>query len=73
MILEGVSSARKEFRPYLTYSIWVDTPRDICLQRGLERDGKDMQDDWKNWFADEDAYIARDNPQAFVDRVVPGS
>jgi len=27
MILEGVSSARREFRSYLTYAIWVDTHR----------------------------------------------
>lgn len=72
MILEGVSSSRREFRPYLTYSIWVDTPRDLCLQRGIERDGADQAEDWARWQADEDAYLARDDPRGFADRVVRG-
>ncbi len=73
MILEGVSSARREFRPYLTYAVWVDTSKELCLQRGLERDGEERAPDWAKWFADEDAYIARDDPAGFADTIVDGS
>src|SRR5712671_104219 len=31
MILEGVSSSRKEFREYISLSIFIDAPKDICL------------------------------------------
>jgi len=72
MILEGVSAARKEFRPYLTYAVWVDTPRELCLQRGLERNGEELRDQWERWFVDEDAYVARDDPVSYVDRIVLG-
>lgn len=72
MILEGVSAARREFRPYLTYAIWVETPRELCLKRGLERDGQDALPQWQQWLAGEDAYIERDDPQAFADIKVSG-
>ena len=73
LILEGVSSSRKEFRPYLTFSIWVETPLEICLQRGLEREGQDARDKWIQWQADEKSYVDRDNPKAFANLVVDGT
>lgn len=73
MVLEGVSSARKEFRPYLTYAIWVETPRELCLKRGLERDGSNARPQWEKWLAEEDEYIKRDNPASYADIKVSGS
>lgn len=80
MILEGVSSLRKEFRPYVSYGIFVDTPLKVCIQRGFERDrGQDGKSDeeikkmWEKWYKDEETYIERDNPQRFADLVVDGS
>ncbi len=40
VILEGVSSSRSEFRPYLSFAIYIETDRDLRLKRGLERDGE---------------------------------
>ena len=80
MILEGVSALRKEFRPFISLGIFVDTPRVTCLQRGFERDkGQDGKSDeeirqmWSEWYAKEDIYIKRDNPKDFADIVVDGS
>lgn len=80
MILEGVSSLRKEFREYLSLSIFVDTPIEICLQRGFERDrGQDGKSDdeikhmWQQWYEKEEIYIARDNPKEFADIVLDGT
>lgn len=72
MILEGVSSARKEFRPYLAYSIWVDAPKEVCIARGVERDGEKMRQQWEKWWADEEKYIAEHSPQDYVDIRVSG-
>lgn len=72
VILEGVSASREAFRPYLAFAIWVETPRELCLRRGLERDGPDMQAHWEGWMAAEDAYIARERPQEHADAVLPG-
>jgi len=38
LILEGVGSSRTEFRKYLGLSIFVETPREICISRGVARD-----------------------------------
>jgi len=80
MILEGVSSLRKEFRPYISYGVFVDTPLEACLQRGLDRDrGQDGKSDkeiklmWEKWYKKEEIYIKRDNPKVFADLVVDGT
>lgn len=81
MIIEGVSSLRKEFRDYISIGIFVDTPREICLQRGIERDigydtGKteaEITAMWEKWAAAEDEYINRDQPQKYADIVIDGT
>jgi uridine kinase len=80
MVLEGVSALRKEFRPYISLGIFVDTPLEICLQRGFERDkGQDGKSDeeiksmWRDWYKKEDVYLSRDNPEAFADLVLDGT
>lgn len=72
LILEGVSASRKAFKPYLTYCIWVETPREERLRRGLERDGEAMRSQWEQWMRDEDAYIEREHPDETADVVVSG-
>jgi GrpB-like predicted nucleotidyltransferase (UPF0157 family)/uridine kinase len=79
MILEGVSSCRKEFRDYISLSIFVDTPRAVCLQRGVERDRVTGKTDeelvriWEEWFGEEDRYLQRHQPKAYADVVVDGT
>ena len=72
LILEGVSASREAFRPYLTYRIWVETPRDERLRRGLERDGESMRPQWEQWMSEEDGYIEREHPEQSADVVVSG-
>ena len=80
MILEGVTSLRREFRPYISLGIYVDTPLDVCLKRGFERDkdqdGKtddEIMDMWREWYKKEEIYIARDKPIEFADLVLDGT
>ena len=72
VLLEGVSASRKEFRPYLTYAIWIDAPADLRLERGLARGGRDTRARWKQWMADEDAFFARERLREKADLVLPG-
>jgi uridine kinase len=72
VILEGVSASREAFRPFLAFTIWVTTPRDERLRRGLERDGEGARGQWERWMAAEDAYIEREHPEERADRVVSG-
>ena len=79
MILEGVSSSREEFEKYISFRIFVDTPKDICLLRGVERDvgdGKDKEELtilWKKWLGEEDIYLNRYNPKEKANLVINGT
>lgn len=72
VILEGVSAFRQAFRPFLTYSIWIETPREVRLRRGLERDGEDARAQWEKWMAEEAAYVVREKPRDNADLILPG-
>jgi uridine kinase len=73
VILEGVSAMRREFEPYLAFRIWVETPRELRLRRGVERDGEAMRAQWLEWTAAEDAHFARDDPWSRADAIVSGA
>jgi uridine kinase len=72
VLLEGVSSSRAAFRPYLAFTIWVATPRGTRLRRGLDRDGDDALPDWERWMTEEEAYVEREQPAAHADLILPG-
>jgi uridine kinase len=72
LVLEGVSASRLSFRPYVTFAIWVDARRETCLARGLERDGEGMHQQWLEWMAAEDRYVASEYPDRRADLVVSG-
>jgi uridine kinase len=78
MVLEGVTALRSEFRPFLTLGIWVETPLETCLARGLARDrdlgtAAEVEALWRKWLAAEEAYVERDDPRAAADLVVDGT
>jgi uridine kinase len=79
MILEGVSSLRIELREYISLGIFVYTPREQCLERGIIRDmqtGKTRDEVlklWNGWLDSEDTYFAKDEPQKYADVVVDGT
>lgn len=72
LILEGVSSARAIVRDRLSLSIWVETPSDIRLTRGLERDGADALTMWQQWMAVEDAHFTADRTRDHADVIISG-
>jgi uridine kinase len=72
VILEGVSASRQAFRPFLTYSIWIETPPEVRLSRGLERDGEKARAQWEKWMAEEDEYVKREKPHERADVILPG-
>ena len=43
VIIDGVSSARREIAPHLALAVWVHAPRAVRLARGLERDGEEAR------------------------------
>jgi uridine kinase len=78
LILEGVGSLRREFRPHLSVALFVDAPREVCIERGIARDAAmgteaAVLERWNGWFDDELGYMARDEPEHFADMVIDGT
>ncbi|MSQ61167.1 MAG: hypothetical protein EXR43_01070 [Dehalococcoidia bacterium] len=71
--LEGVSSSRLAFDPYLAFRIWVEAPAEVRLARGLERDGIAMESQCRKWMKEEDAWIASEGPIVRANLVVSGA
>ena len=73
VVVEGVSSTRSKAGVPWDLTVWVDAPRELRLQRALERDGPAMMSRWlDDWIPSEEAYAARERPESRVDLIVPG-
>lgn len=73
VIVEGVSATRAELAGRWDLTVWVSTPRDIRLARGLTRDGEAMREQWLTvWMPEEDAYVAEQHPAERADVIVIG-
>lgn len=56
--------------------IWVETPKEICLERGLARENMPREKTipaWQVWQQQEDAYIRDFGPQHRADIVIDGT
>lgn len=74
LIIEGVSSTRRELGLNWLRQIWVDAPREVRLRRAFDRDGAAMLAHWLEvWMPSEDAYVARERPRDRVDLIVSGT
>ena len=72
VVIEGVSSLRLSVAHIYDLAVWVQTPRDVCLRRGLERDGESALPLWEKWMDEEDSYVERERPDERADVVVDG-
>jgi uridine kinase len=74
VILEGVYSSSARLRPFLDFAIWVETPFDVRLARGLARDGESMRETWTQvWMPAEEDYVDAQHPEELAHLVVDGS
>ena len=74
VIVEGVSSSRKELGTIWDLVIWVECARELRLQRGIERDGESLRWKWEAvWMPEEEAYVRAQDPIGRADVVVDGS
>lgn len=73
VVVEGVGATRAAWRDRLTLRIWVEADAELRLRRGLERDGAHMLGFWQWWQAEEDRYVAEEQPQRHADVVVDGA
>jgi uridine kinase len=73
VVVEGVAALDMLLRPAYDYRIWVETPREISLERGLERDGPAALPLWEAWSEKEEQYWREQRPRESADAIVDGS
>ncbi len=73
VILDGVTSSRRDAADLLTFAVWIDAPYEVRLARGVERDGESMREAWVNWMEREDAFFSDDRARDRADLIVDGA
>lgn len=69
LVLEGVGSGQRAWADLTTFLVWLRAPRAVRLQRGLERDGAAVRDQWIQWQEDEQALLERERTDLRADLV----
>ncbi len=71
LIVEGVSSTRRELAVPWDFTIWVEAPKEERLLRGIARDGEHTRQQWEQvWEVEEDAYVQAQHPEERADVVI---
>lgn len=74
VIVEGCYSLIQELKNYYDVKIWIDTPPEQRLLRGIKRDGNEKRYLWENvWMPAEEFYMNTQQPMMDVDMVIDGS
>lgn len=75
VILEGVGASRRALGERLHYSVWIDAPAPLRIQRGLERDAEveGSLEIWATWMPKEAAFHLQDGARSRADLRVDGS
>ena len=73
LIVEGVSSTRRELSRWIDYTIWMETDAQLAERRGLERDGPNGYDFWFEWQSHENPFLERDQPWTRASLIVDGA
>jgi|GEM_PF-183818 len=74
VLVEGCYSLRRELTGFHNLRVWMETPRDLRLQRGLDRDGEESRPLCEQeWMPAEDRYVAEHRPNRSAELVVDGT
>lgn len=73
VVAEGVSFGRREAGPSVAYRIWIEASRDVCLARGLARDGESHRELWLDWRRREEAWFQSDETKQRSDLRLSGA
>ena len=74
VLVEGNYSTRQELFGVYDYTVWIDAPHDVRLERGIRRGGEDTRERWlTEWMPEEDRYIAAEDPASRVHLVLDGA
>jgi uridine kinase len=73
VVIEGNYCTRRDLFAFYDYTVWIDAPKAVRLERGVHRGGEDTRDRWlEEWMPEEERYMRTENPSARVHLVLDG-
>ena len=73
ILIEGCGALSRANRALAAHAIWVELDTETRKVRALARDGEAYAPHWDEWAAQEDVFLARENPQDLADTVIDGN
>jgi cytidylate kinase len=73
LVLEGVGSGSAEHAALITVLAWVEVPYDLRMERGLDRGGVGVAENWRQWAIGEQEHFAREHTVERADVLVDGT
>jgi uridine kinase len=59
IILEGVGSSHPSVKAFSSFNIWISAPKEVLLDRVLNRDGTHLRDEMLGWQVAEHEYFTQ--------------
>lgn len=72
IIVEGCGALSGANRSLASLGFWVDLDDETRKRRALARDGENYVPHWDEWAAQEETFIARENPRERADVIIDG-
>jgi uridine kinase len=73
VVIEGCYSLIEGLNGFYHFKIWIETPHDLRLSRGVDRDGIEKRYLWEDlWMPAEDYYVNSQKPIELADLVIDG-
>jgi uridine kinase len=74
VVVEGNFCTRRELFGLYDYTLWVEAPHELRLERGVRRGGPDTRERWlTEWMPEEERYLEAEQPAGRVDLVLDGA
>ena len=73
ILIEGCGALSRANRALAAWAVWVELDAETRKTRAFVRDGGYYAPHWHNWAAQEDEFIARENPRDLADTVIDGN
>jgi uridine kinase len=73
LVLEGCGSAPRAVDGRVALRLFVEAPPEMCLSRGVSRDGEALRADWVRWQAVEATQFAIERTRERADLVIDGT
>ncbi len=73
LVLEGCGSAPRRVDGRAVVRLFVEAPPELCLSRGIARDGESLRAEWVRWQVSEATYFGTERTRERADVIIDGT